>query len=422
MRGEAISYQLSAISPWLSAIGRQLSAGGSWISALGPRLSALRSEACEIFPSACDPMAPEDFRPVGTQRSEKNIVFTPSSFTLPLSPLSAEGPGVRDGDRPGSDRSLKLIFLYLFVPFCAVLWLFLFASSGVLEAADASLEIRVPDHAVTVGDQVSVRVQAHGGDDGLWGDLVLSPGFEKSWAVAEGPREIPRATPPAWEIVLVPLALGDLELPEIQASLREADGQAVNIAPAETSTVTVASVLAPEDEGQPSPLRNPVGIVGFPWEWVAPIFGLLAPLLVLAAWWWRRRSGVDVEAGVPRLAPIDELERLLGEVQGEIGRSPAAVVCDRLAFGIRRYLERRTGEPAAEMTSHELQILARHAGWPKNVQMGLQGLTGVADGVRFGRRSVADSDLVATGQSARDIGRELEIHLTPVAGSDEGGD
>ena len=422
MRGEALSCRYSDAIARLSALGRELSAGGSWISALGPRLSALRTEACEIFSSACDPMAIEDFRSVGTKRSEKNVLFTPSSFILRLSPLSAEGPGVLDAERLGSGRSLKPLFSYLFVPFFVLLWLFLFVSSGVLEAADASLEIRIPDHAVTVGDRVSVRVQAQGGDDGLWGDLALSPGFEKSWAVAEGPREIPRATPPAWEIILVPLALGDLELPKIEASLRDADGQVVNIAPSETSTITVASVLAPEDEGQPSPLRDPVGIVGFPWEWVAPLLSILLPLLVLAAWWWRRRSGVNVDAGVPRLAPIDELERLLGEVQDEIGRNPAEVVCDRLAFGIRRYLERRTGEPAAEMTSHELQILARQAGWPKNVQPGLLRLTGVADGVRFGRRSVADSDLVATAQVAGDIGRELEIHLTPVVAGDEGGD
>ncbi|RLE19157.1 MAG: hypothetical protein DRJ65_20565 [Acidobacteria bacterium] len=303
-----------------------------------------------------------------------------------------------------------------------VFWLFLLAFAGMLEAGEASLEIRVPDHTVTVGDRVSVRVQARGGDDGLWGDLALSPGSEESWAVVEGPREIPGAKPPAWEIVLMPLALGELEMPAIEASLRNTDGQAVNIAPAEKSTVTVGSVLAPEDEGQPAPLRDPLGVHGFPWEWVAPLFVILLPLVVLAAWWWRRRSETaGEEAGVPRLAPFDELERLLGEVQEAIGRQPAALVCDRLAFGIRHYLERRTGEPAVEMTSNELRILARRAEWPQAVQLGLQRLTGLADGVRFGRRAVADSDLQETGRSAHKIGKELEIHLTPVVAGDEGG-
>ncbi len=353
--------------------------------ALSSQLSALSSDSCELSPSVCGPMG------------------------------------------SGTSSTLRLFdsLTSFLVPFCGYsfvsLWLLLVASAGMLEAGEASLEIRVPDNAVTVGDRVSVRVQARGGDDGLWGDLALSPISGESWAVVEGPREIPGAKPPAWEVVLMPLALGELELPAIEASLRNTDGQAVNIAPAKISTVMVGSVLAPEDEGQPAPLRDPLGVHGFPWEWVAPLFVILLPLVVLTAWWWRRRSETDIEAGVPRLAPIDELERLLGEVQHAIGRQPAAVVCDRLAFGIRHYLERRTGEPAVEMTSNELRILARQAEWPQTVQMGLQRLTGVADGVRFGRRSVADSDLQDTGRSAHNIGRELEIHLTPVVAGDEGG-
>lgn len=353
--------------------------------ALGSQLSAISSDSCELSPSVCGPM--------GSGTSSTLRLF--DSLTS---------------------------FLVHFCGYSFVsLWLLLVASSGILEAGEASLEIRVPDNAVTVGDRVSVRVQARGGDDGLWGDLALSPISGEAWAVVEGPREIPGAKPPAWEVVLMPLALGELELPAIEASLRNTDGQAVNIAPAKISTVMVGSVLAPEDEGQPAPLRDPLGVHGFPWEWVAPLFVILLPLVVLTAWWWRRRSETDIEAGIPRLAPIDELERLLGEVQHAIGRQPAAVVCDRLAFGIRHYLERRTGEPAVEMTSNELRILARQAEWPQTVQVGLQRLTGVADGVRFGRRSVADSDLQDTGRSAHNIGTELEIHLTPVVAGDEGG-
>lgn len=303
----------------------------------------------------------------------------------------------------------------------AVWCLMVLCCSGFLEAGDALLEIRIPDHAVTVGDRVSVRVQARGGEESLWGDLALSTADGDSWAVVEGPREIPGAKPPAWEVVLVPFDVGDLELPNIEASLRNSDGQAVNIAPAVKSTITVASVLAPEDEGQPAPLRSPIGVGGFPWEWVLPLFFGLLPVVLLAAWWWRSRSGAAQEGGVPRLAPFDELERLLREVQRSIGRQPAAVVCDRLASGVRHYLERRTGEPAIEMTSNELRILARRSGWSQEVQTGLQRLTGVADGVRFGRRQVADSELEAAGWSAHEIGTELETFLTVDDTTDEGG-
>lgn len=293
--------------------------------------------------------------------------------------------------------------------------------SNFLAAGDAVLEIKVPDHAVTVGDRISVRVQARGGEGSLWGDLALSTPEGESWALVESPREIPGATPPAWELVLVPFDVGVLELPVIEASLRNPEGQAVNVAPAVRPTVEVASVLTPEDQGQPAPLMDPIGVGGFPWEWVLPLFFGFLPVVLLAAWWWRSRSGAAQEGGAPRLAPFDELERLLREIQGAIGRQPAAVVCDRLASGIRHYLERRTGEPAAEMTSNELRILARRSGWSQEVQTGLQRLTGVADGVRFGRRQVADSELEAAGRSAHEIGREMEAILAVDQATEEGG-
>jgi len=331
---------------------------------------------------------------IGSKKLKKDTLVVSPSPPLPLSPS-------------------LLFFVFL--------WLILFSSVGVLEAGEASLEIRVPDHAVTVGDRVSIRVQARGGEDALWGDLALSAAQGDPWAVVEGPREIPGAKPPAWEVVLVPLDVGDLELPAIEASLRNTDGVAVNIAADQQMTVTVASVLAPEDEGQPAPLRDPLSVHGFPWEWAGPLFVVLLPLVLLAAWWWRSRSRGTSETGrAPRLAPFEELERLLREVHSAIGLQPAAVVCDRLASGVRHYLERRTGEPAAEMTSNELRVLARRAGWSQEVQQGLQRLTGVADGVRFGRRKVADSELEAAGRSAHEIGKELEIFLKPDDSGDEG--
>ena len=301
-----------------------------------------------------------------------------------------------------------------------VFWLVGFAGVGMAGAGEASLEIRVPDHAVTIGDRVSVRVQARGGEDGLWGDLDLTQVQGDSWELVEGPREIPGTTPPSWEIVLVPMALGELELPAIEASLRNSEGEAVNIGADPVPKITVGSVLAPEDEGAPAPLRSPVGIKGFPWEWVVPACVLLLPFLVLVAWWWRSRSKGRLEADVPRLEPFDELEKLLAEFRGAIGHQPAAVVCDRLARGVRRYLERRTGEPAIEMTSHELGILARAGGWPQEVQAGLQNITGVVDGVRFGRRPVADAELETAGRSAHDVGRHLEEFLRPETDGDEG--
>ena len=46
---------------------------------------------------------------------------------------------------------------------------------------------------------------------------------------------------------------------------------------------------------------------------------------------------------------MDELEALVADLDGRVGRDPADGICDRLAAGLRRFLERRTGEPAEEM-------------------------------------------------------------------------
>ena len=93
------------------------------------------------------------------------------------------------------------------------------------------------------------------------------------------------------------------------------------------------------------------------------------------------------------LPPLAELEALASELEERVGREPADGVCDRLAAGLRHYLERRTGEPAEEMTSFELRLLARDRGWPETTQRLVQRVMGVADGIRFGRRPSTDEEL-----------------------------
>jgi len=295
----------------------------------------------------------------------------------------------------------------------SVVGVVLLTAAGSARAAEPALEITVPGEAVTVGDRVEVRIQARGGDDGLWGDLSIDAKGSDDWAVVEGPREVPGAVPPAWKIVVVPLKTGEIELPGITASLRDADGEAVNVGPEETPEIRVGSVLTPEDDGKPAPLRDPVGVTGFPWEWTAPVLLVLAPLIALGMWlWWRRnRRGAVGGTTASRLPPLEELENTLREIGGLIGRGPADLVCDRLAAAVRLYLERRTGEPAVEMTSNELRSLARSAGWPQEVRAGLQRVTDLTDSVRFGRRPVGDAQLEAAVDAARDVGRVLQRFL-----------
>ncbi len=273
------------------------------------------------------------------------------------------------------------------------------------------LEVSVPDRAVTVGDRVGVQISARGGDDWLWGELQVRVEKLGPWEVVDGPRTVAGARPPVWELVLAPMEVGEIDLPELTSSVRSPDGEAVTVRAEVIPKVEVGSVLPPEGEVEPAAVKDPIGVRGFPWEWVLPAAVGAAPVLALLLWWFsrrRRRTAADPGLGMP---PIDQLQLLLSELETKVGREPAAGICDRLASGFRRYLERRTGEPAQEMTSFELRRLARGSAWPEPVQRSIHRVMDVADGVRFGRRRVAEAELKDAVGAAREAAQGLESHL-----------
>jgi hypothetical protein len=284
-------------------------------------------------------------------------------------------------------------------------------SAALAAAEDPALELEASPSSVRVGDRVEVLASARGGDGWLWGELTvaLDPGGD--WELIDGPSAVAGARPPAWKLVLVPLALGEPALPSISVSARSADGETVEIVAGDPPVVSVVSILADDEEQPaPAPLRDPIGVRGFPWEWVLPITGALLPLLAGAAWLWRGR-GRPAAAGRVDLPPFAELEALASELATRVGREPADGVCDRLAAGLRHYLERRTGEPAEEMTSYELRLLARDRGWPEISQRLVQRVMGVADATRFGRRPATDEELQGAISQALEAARSVEAHL-----------
>jgi len=285
------------------------------------------------------------------------------------------------------------------------------SAAAVGFAAPAVLEVTVPSDAVRVGDRVPVQIAARGGEELMWGELEVAVEAAGPWAVVDGPREVAGARPPVWELVLAPMAVGEIEVPELSAGVRDADGEASEVGASELPTVNVVSVLPAEEEAQPAPLRGPLGVSGFPWEWVLP---LALPVLCAAAalaWWGRRRRGRVGEVGAVFLAPFDELVALLDRLEGRVGREPAESICDRLAGGLRHYLERATSEPAEEMTSFELRLLGRKQDWPDPVQRGIRAVMSIADSVRFGRVPAAEGELRQAIETGRDAARRLEEHL-----------
>lgn len=291
----------------------------------------------------------------------------------------------------------------------AMIVVVLSASAG---AAEPSLEVIAPEGPVAVGDRVPIRVQARG-DGGMWGELTVRATPEGPWAVVDGPREIEGTRPPSWELTLVPLRVEELELPEISATFRTADDGVRVISPESVAAVTVASVLSSDQDVEPAPLRDPLGVHGFPWEWVVPILIVLIPALVLQNWWLRRRRAGGGAEGASLLPPLEQLSLLARELSEAVGAAPAEQLCDRLASGYRCFLERRTGEPALEMTSFELRAMARQRRWPESVQRATHRVMQVVDGVRFGRRSIPSGELQQAITAALDGARALEHHLTP---------
>ena len=285
-------------------------------------------------------------------------------------------------------------------------------AAGLVAADDPMLEIEASPSTVRLGDRIEMRVAARGGEGLMWGELSVVTTPDGPWAVAGGPTAVAGARPPVWELTLVPLELGDQQLPAVRVSARPADGDATEVTAASTPTVSVVSVLTDDGDGsgEPAPLRDPIGVRGFPWEWVVPAVAILLPLFGGAILWRRARQRTP-ESGRRLLPPLAELEALAVELEERVGREPADGICDRLAAGLRRYLERRTGEPAAEMTSFELRLLARRRGWPESAQRLVQRVMSVADGVRFGRRPSADRELLEAISGAVDAARAVEKFL-----------
>jgi hypothetical protein len=277
--------------------------------------------------------------------------------------------------------------------------------------AAPALDVMVAPASVRVGDRVPVRVTARGGEDLMWGELKVAVETAGPWAVVDAPREMAGARPPVWELVLAPLDVGELVLPPVAAGIRDGDGATDEIIASELPTINVVSVLPAEEEVQPAPLRDPVGASGFPWEWVLPLAMPVLGAAAALAWWGRRRQMRGGAVGAAVLAPFDELTELLDRLGGRIGREPAESICDRLAGGLRHYLERASSEPAEEMTSFELRLLARRQGWPDAAQRGIQTVMGVADKVRFGRLPADENKLRRAIETSRDVARCVEDHL-----------
>jgi hypothetical protein len=119
---------------------------------------------------------------------------------------------------------------------------------------------------------------------------------------------------------------------------------------------------APTGKTAPAPMTDihdikPVLDIAGHWPWIWIALGAAAVLLLAAlVWWlWRRRKQPEkpAAAGAPALPPDAEALAALDALSAQTGVAPRKFYF-RLSAILRRYIERRYGIPAAEMTSEEL--------------------------------------------------------------------
>ncbi len=281
------------------------------------------------------------------------------------------------------------------------------AAAALAAAAGPALEVSTAVSECRVGDRVAVRVAARGAGDLLWGEPQVTAGDDDRWAVSGGPRRLSGSRPPAWELVLVPMEVGELELPAVEVTVRDGDVSRT-VGAGALPSVTVETVLPEAEDPEPAPLRAPLGVGGFPWEWVVPA---LVPTLVVAAVLavWGRRIRGGASGGRPAaVPPLNELESLLDRLAGRVGREPCEGLCDQLAYGVRRYLQRQSEQPVMDMTSYEVRQLVRELQWPDDVQRGVPLVMSTADRVRFARRAADQGELRRVLEVARSAARSIE--------------
>jgi hypothetical protein len=291
-------------------------------------------------------------------------------------------------------------------------FLLLATTAEAIPAASPKLDVSVQEGASLVGDSVQFTVQARGGEDLVWGDLEIEMPELGPWALVAEPRAVAGSRPPVWSLTLAPMRVGEIEAPVFTVAARTEDGRIITVEAESQPAVTIGSVLPAEGEAEPNPMRQPLGVGGFPWEWVAPITILFLPILVLGAWFFKRRRDREV-AGKLVLSPVEHLERVVSELLERLSRDPNELLCDRLASGLRCYLESRSGEPAAEMTTAELRLLGRNSCWPETVRRAVLEALETADQVRFGKAVVGEGRMRSAIEAALVAGRGLEDFLTP---------
>jgi hypothetical protein len=259
--------------------------------------------------------------------------------------------------------------------------------------------------------------------------LALDPFRIRS--VAELSRENGRA----WELTIVPLEAGDLEVPKVSFTVRGPGGTTGEIA-TEPVPVKVLSNLpppeAPADGSAPAPPEaaplKPALEAERNW-WPVMAAAVVLALAAVAAFVLlrrlRARKPEPEEEVVPKkpLRPawelaLEELDRIAAAQyvqRGELDRQYVEVT-----ETLRRYLENRYGVPALECTTSDLNELLRRAPVGTETSARLLSLLREADLVKFAKAAPLPEDARATDGRARRLVEETMPKIPPSTANEAG--
>lgn len=289
----------------------------------------------------------------------------------------------------------------------------------LLPAASGAAELRasLEPGTVTVGDRVEVvlvltapRQELSGAPrfpiwDDRWGDaeIVEAEGVERLESRAgESLRYRQR-------LVLAAFRTGTVELPPKGVTVPGPNETAEVWTPAGLD-FEVESVLpggADVDELEPKPPEPPGGLpLGRAFWWTLAVTGSLAAALLLRL---PRKDREERGAGRPRSAG-EELDSALTAAAQAVTVEEGHVV---LSLGLRRFLGRRFGFPAAESTTGEIRRQLRGRRCPPAVEGRVHEVLLACDRVKFARAPATRGALDARLEAAREIAGAVEDHLRP---------
>lgn len=242
------------------------------------------------------------------------------------------------------------------------------------EADGMKLTVRVSRDKAAVGDLVAVELalEGAGGREVMWPALEDEPdGFH----VRALPQSEAPGVPDGGEAVmrrsyqLRPLEAGALTIPGIEvrvartpATTQPAEQTVLAVEPI-TLEVTGVAPPAANPTSRPAVTDEPLALARqrrLAWAaWLAGFLGAIVLAVLLVRWWWRRRRRMRPLA--PVIAPgdwaLEQLRRLRSRRLIEQGRVQEFYF--ELNMIVRRYIERRFGLRAPEMTTEEFLVSLR---------------------------------------------------------------